>query len=71
MEKNNLYVAPEVEVIEVEVEKGEATAVYAGPAEAPVAAPSPAAAAPPAAAAALVRTICSLLNSYNYLYFIV
>ena len=37
---------------EVEVEKGEATAVYAGPAEAPVAAPAPAAAAPAAPAPA-------------------
>ena len=37
---------------EVEVEKGEATAVYAGPAEAPVAAPAAAAPAAPAPAAA-------------------
>ena len=37
---------------EVEVEKGEATAVYAGPAEAPVAAPAAAAPAAPAQAAA-------------------
>jgi len=36
---------------EVEVEKGEATAVYAGPAEAPVAAPAAAAPATPAPAA--------------------
>ncbi len=37
---------------EVEVEKGEATAVYAGPADAPVAAPAAAAPAAPAPAAA-------------------